>query len=183
MHRHPCPPKPSGRIGDDITGADQRRPQPFLGRSIGPASGISPALALCRAVVPGGGNPTVPPTRRRQHRPRRGSLATARGAAFPPPVGSCRRQHDRPRAALTGHEESRAGERAPGIEPGARCCREHEPGTTPVCQRRGLRFETIGTALPFPFGCHFALSPIAPFGVPDPSPDRHWRREGATRRD
>ena len=62
MHRHQCPPKPSGSNGDEITGADQRRPYPFLGRSIGPASGTSPALALCRAVVPGGGNPTVPPT-------------------------------------------------------------------------------------------------------------------------
>ena len=106
MHRHQCPPKPSGSNGDEITGADQRRPYPFLGRSIGPASGTSPALALCRAVVPGGGNPTVPPTpgrraRRRQHRPRRGSLATARAAAFPPPVRSCRRPDDRPRAART----------------------------------------------------------------------------------
>lgn len=155
MHRPPCPPTPSGRIGDEITGADQRRPYPFLGRSIGPASGDFPGAGPLSCPCARWGKPygspharpprTPPPTS-----PPPGLVGDgARGGLPPSGRGSCRRPDDRPRAARPGPEKSRAGERAPGIEPGARCCREHEPGTAPVCQRRSLRFGTIGTALPF----------------------------------
>lgn len=82
-----------------------------------PATGPTPALALCRLRRVCGGNPTVPPTPGGARlpvptSPPPGRAGTDNRARLPPPVRRCRRQYDHARQASSGRAKIEAG-RAP----------------------------------------------------------------------
>lgn len=96
MHRHPCPPTPSGTIGDEITGADQRRPYPFLGRSIGPASGDFPGAGPLSCPCARWGKPYGSPHARPplDLAPRNRGRGSARRASNPARAAAASRDTD-----------------------------------------------------------------------------------------